>query len=343
MRRLLLDPILAQAAMESGAEVRMATTVTGLVERAGRVTGVRVAGGHGTETELGADLVVGADGRHSTVAKLCAARKYNVTPHERFAYWTFFEGADHDSEPTVVFHRWDTRIVLACPADSGLYLIAVAPELCELEAFRRDVGRCFAEVVASCEPVANVLSGARRVGRFFGALRWAGYFREPSGPGWVLVGDAGHFKDPSAGRGIGDAFRQVDALAPAIVAGLDGSGLGLDDELARWSRWRDDDFAGPYWFATDVGKARPFPAVAIEILRRAQVRGRLDRFMDLLNHRSQPSELVIPTGALRTTARLLARRGADRRRILSEALTLASEGRRRRWLNKRPAYTTGKE
>jgi hypothetical protein len=79
--------------------------------------------------------------------------------------------------------------------------------------------------------------------------------------------------------------------------------------------------------------AGPFPAVAVEMLRRAHVRGRLDRFMDLLNHRSQSSDLVTPTGALRTTARLLASHGADRRRILSEALTLASEDAHRRWLN----------
>ena len=44
-----------------------------------------------------------------------------------------------------------------------------------------------------------------------GSVRWTGYFREPSGPGWVLTGDAGHFKDPGPGRGIGDAFIQADA------------------------------------------------------------------------------------------------------------------------------------
>ena len=40
IRRFVLDPILAEAAEESGAQVRMATTVTGLVKDGGRVTGV---------------------------------------------------------------------------------------------------------------------------------------------------------------------------------------------------------------------------------------------------------------------------------------------------------------
>ena len=39
----VLDPILLQAAEESGAQVRMATAVTGLVQDGGRVTGVRMS------------------------------------------------------------------------------------------------------------------------------------------------------------------------------------------------------------------------------------------------------------------------------------------------------------
>jgi 2-polyprenyl-6-methoxyphenol hydroxylase-like FAD-dependent oxidoreductase len=84
------DPILAQAAAEAGAEIRMATKVTALVEDRGRVAGVRVAHA-GSESALIAAVVVGADGRNSTIAALVGARKYNLTSNERFGYWTFFE------------------------------------------------------------------------------------------------------------------------------------------------------------------------------------------------------------------------------------------------------------
>ena len=43
IRRLLLDPILMEAATEAGAEVWMGAKVTALVRDGGRVTGVRVA------------------------------------------------------------------------------------------------------------------------------------------------------------------------------------------------------------------------------------------------------------------------------------------------------------
>ena len=33
-----------------------------------------------------------------------------------------------------------------------------------------------------------------------------GYFRPTGGPGWALIGDARHFKDPASGQGIHDAL-----------------------------------------------------------------------------------------------------------------------------------------
>src|SRR4051794_15337728 len=65
VRRPLLAPILADAAQEAGAEMMFGTTVTGLLERGGRTAGVHVR--NGSPSTLEAPLVVGADGRNSTV------------------------------------------------------------------------------------------------------------------------------------------------------------------------------------------------------------------------------------------------------------------------------------
>jgi 2-polyprenyl-6-methoxyphenol hydroxylase-like FAD-dependent oxidoreductase len=69
--------------VEAGADLHMASKVTGLLEERGRVAGVRVAQ-NGSETMLRARLVVGADGRNSTIASLVGARKYNLAPNERW-------------------------------------------------------------------------------------------------------------------------------------------------------------------------------------------------------------------------------------------------------------------
>jgi 2-polyprenyl-6-methoxyphenol hydroxylase-like FAD-dependent oxidoreductase len=337
VRRALLDPILAGAAAEAGGDVRMETKVTGLLREHGRVVGVRVAV-HDSETTLRARLVVGADGRNSTIASLVEARKYNLTPNERFVYWSFFEGAEPGSDPTSILHHWGERIVIGNPTDSGLYQVIVAPDLAELPRFREDLEGSFIEHARSCRPVAQALQNARRVGKIFGILRWEGFFRDACGPGWVLVGDAGHFKDPTPGQGIQDAFRQVDALAPAIAGALDGSAADVDRALEAWGRWRDEDATEHYWFATDMGKAGALDAVVPEIQRRLLAQGKIDILTNLFTHRSRPSQVFSPSRLLGATGRLLVRPGCRRRELLREVGALISADIHRKRLNRRPAY-----
>jgi 2-polyprenyl-6-methoxyphenol hydroxylase-like FAD-dependent oxidoreductase len=337
VRRLLLDPILMEAALDAGAEVWMGAKVTALVRDRGRVAGVRVAR-NGPEQALGARLVVGADGRHSTVAKLVGSRRYNLTANERFMYWSFFAGAGPGTEPAVIMHRWSGNFVVAVPADSGLYLVLALPALSELPRFRHALEESYLEYIRRCDPVARALSPARRVGKLFGMLRWEGYFREAAGPGWVLAGDAGHFKDPSPGQGIQDAFRQVESLAPAILGGISTSPSALDEALAAWARWRDEDAAEYYWLATDFGKAGMPPTVLPEIAQRLYQQGKMDSLLDLFNHRSAPSKVLTLPRVAGATARLLARGGCDRRALLGEVGALAAEDIRRKRLARHPHY-----
>jgi 2-polyprenyl-6-methoxyphenol hydroxylase-like FAD-dependent oxidoreductase len=335
VRRTVLDPILAGAAAHAGAELHMGTEVKGLVENDGRVAGVRVKTKTG-ERELRARLVVGADGRSSTVAKLCGAHEYNVTHNERAAYWAYFENADPGSDPAFLMHRWADRLVLGIPCDSGLYQVALMPELSQLNGFRRNLEAGFMEHALSCEPVADALRGARRAGKILGCVRWSGFFREPSGPGWVLVGDAGHFKDPAAGRGIGDAFTQADTVAGVIAGGMAGSDESLDHALVQWGRRRDAEFAEYYWLAVDVGKGGRVPAVLPELLRGLEARGRLDLFFELYLKRSLPSKVGTVPRLLAATTRVVKDRPGERRAILAEVAGLAADEVRRRRLNRRP-------
>jgi len=337
VRRFLLDPILADSAAEFGADVRMGTRVTGLLEDRGRVSGVRVMR-NGSEAALRARLVVGADGRNSTVASLVGARKYNLAPNERFAYWGFFEGAEWPSDSTFVFHRWANRLVFGGPADSGLLQAIVVPDLSELPRFRENLERNFIEYAHSCRPLGEALAGARRVGKLFGMLRWEGFFREAHGPGWVLVGDAGHFKDPTPAGGIQDAFCQAEALAPAISIGISDGAENLDRAIRTWSEWRDQDAAEYYWLACDMGAAGAAPAALPELMRRLLAQGKIDLFLDLLTHRTRPSQVLTPPRLLGATGRLLARRGANRRALLREVGSLVAADAHRKRLNRRPVY-----
>src|SRR3954451_24081912 len=337
VRRFLLDPILADAAAEAGAEMMMGTNVTGLVRPNGRVTGVRVTS-RGTERELSARLVVGADGRNSTVAKLTGARKYHVVPSERFAYWGFFEGVDPGPDPALLFHHWDGRVVIACPADNGLYQVILVPDNRFLPDFRADLERAFMEHATAAAPVAEKLAGATRVGKLLGIVRFESFFRESAGPGWALVGDAGQFKDPTPGQGMTDAFRQAAALAPAIARAVGGSDAQIDDVTAAWARWRDNDAFEHHWLCCDMGAAGGRPPVLSEVMRRLDERAHIDRVIDIFQHRATPSSVVTPPLLLSTAAKMLTRRGIDRRAVLRDVRELVATDVRRQRLRRHPEF-----
>jgi 2-polyprenyl-6-methoxyphenol hydroxylase-like FAD-dependent oxidoreductase len=337
VRRFVLDPLLAEAAANAGAEVMMATNVTGLIRRDDRVAGVRVVG-RGGERKLSARLVVGADGRNSTVAKATGARKYHVVPSERFIYWAFFEGAVSGPEPELVFHHWAGRAVIACPADGGLYQVIVVPDNRFLPEFRADLERAFMEHVRACAPVAAVIHGAARVGKLLGIVRFESFFRESAGPGWALVGDAGQFKDPTPGQGMTDAFRQAAALAPVLAQAVDGSDAELDSALAAWTRWRDRDAFEHHWLSCDLGAAGRMPAVVPEMMRRLERRGEFDGFLEVFQHREVPSRVLTPPRLLSTTAAMLARRGCERQTILRGVGQLVITDARRKRLRRTPVF-----
>jgi len=337
VRRFVLDPILLDAATNAGAEALMSANVTGLVREGDRVVGVRAAC-QGKERTFKAKLVVGADGRNSTVAGLAGARKYNVTPGERFGYWWFFADADPGPNPSLVFHRWDRRFVIALPADGGLYQVIVLPDMRFLTEFREDREAAFMAHARACPPVAEALDGAHGVGKMFGVLKFECFFRESAGRGWALVGDAGHFKDPAPGQGISDAFRQAEALAPVIVGAIDDGDEALDASVAAWARWRDRDAAEHHWLAADFGAAGMAPAVVVEVTRQLYEHGRAADLGDLFQHRARPSAVFTPPVVLRAAVSAMRRPGADRGEILREVRDLIATDRRRRRLNRRPEF-----
>lgn len=332
VRRITLDSLLVQAAEEAGAQLRTQTPVIGLVQEDGVVRGVQ------TETgTLSAALVVGADGPHSAIARFVGAREYHVTAPGRLFLWAYFEGADEPHGRARLGRVGDLGF-LAMPTDNGLFMAGVALPMGMRDVHVADVEGSFAKGVARIEEVAEVLRPATRVGPIRVMSRWHGYFREATGPGWVLVGDAGHFKDPTPAQGISDALRQGEHLATAIEAGLGDADLAR--HLAAWWRWRDEDAWDMYWFATDMGAAGPNPRLLTEVIRGLshQPDG-AEQFLRVLNHDVAPSAVFGPRRGLRTLGRLAATHPSALPRLISEARTLVADDARRRRQQHRPEFT----
>jgi len=338
VRRVSLDVHLVDMARQSGVDVRLQTRLIELIKENDRVVGVRVEGRDGTVSKLSADLVVGADGRLSTVAQLVGARRYHVTQSERMSSWTYLRGVPHLPVEKLYYHRLGDDFVVAAPADDGLFLVILCPSVEYFNAFRADSDNWFWKTVGRCPPLADALSNAKRDSKFRGLKRFEGFFREAAGPGWVLVGDSGHFKDPTPGQGISDALRQVERLSAAIVRGF-GKPAQRDAELRRWWRWRDADALQHYWFAADIGKRGTISPVRLEMLRRVAKDDELRKdFLDIFFHRRRPRQLFGPAALASATARTLINR-STRPGALKDAFQLIREDIDRRVQAWRPRHT----
>lgn len=283
VRRVTLDKVLVDAAEESGADVRTRTRVTGLLRDGERVAGVETADG-----PIGASLVVGADGMRSDAAEWAGAREYHITPGGRMFAVAYFEGVS-DMSGHLRIGRVGDNAFIAAPADGGQYMVGVGISLSETAAFTADREASFDRGVHAWPELADVVEGSTRVGPIKMITEWHSFFREAAGPGWALLGDAGHFKDFTPGQGISDAFRQAEHLAPSIVAGLGGD---MDAELQRWWRWRDGDAWDMYWFAADLGSAGGSTPLETRVLRNVSKRpdGAAELFK-VFDHQIPPSDL----------------------------------------------------
>ncbi len=322
LRRIKLDHLLVEAAAAAGADVRTGTSATDLVREAGRVVGVRTR-----ERELRATLVVGADGRSSLVAQRAGASEYRVEPAGRLISWGYFRGAG-EAERRLRLAKVADIAYLSVPTDSGLFLAGVCPPIESRDEYLADREAGFAAGVEAWPELAGLLAGAERVGSIRVLADWNGYYREATGPGWVLVGDAGHFKDPTPFQGIADALRQAERLASSILAGL--AEETLDESLRRWWRWRDEDSVAMYDFASDSG-SNGSRLVAAQLLR--QIGGESDggeQLLSVFNRELRPSQLFAPRRAARAVGTILRDDPHSAVTVAKEIADELRKGRRRR-------------
>ncbi|WP_166904141.1 NAD(P)/FAD-dependent oxidoreductase [Mycobacterium sp. DL440] len=259
-RRTILDQELQQGAIRSGVEVRNGCRVTGI-----RMSGERVIGVETADGSLGADLVVGADGCRSVVAEAVGAHKYLVKPPGRVPVWGYFTAGPQ--EPRLRIARKGNLAFLASPTDSSLYMAGLAVDHADAHDFNRNREANFRDALRAWPELDEIVRGAERVGPLRVMMNWHSYFRESAGPGWVLVGDAGHFKDFTPAQGIADALCQAKSLSTVIQATM-GRAVAQDEALYRWWRHRDRRSYDMYWLAMQMGRPGPSSPLITEVLRR---------------------------------------------------------------------------
>lgn len=232
-RRSVIDPLLADAAADAGAEVVYSSRLVDLERAAdGRVVGATIEQRGAAARRVRADIVIGADGRRSTVARLVEAATCRESRNACGVIYTFWPGLENNRS------RWFYRSGVSAgsiPTNNGDACVFVAtPQARFHDEIRTDLKAGYRQVLTECAPqlageVAQKVP-SEPLRSFPGE---PGVIRQSYGPGWALVGDAGYFKDPITAHGITDALRDAELLARAVKR-------GSDQALAEYQSTRDE-------------------------------------------------------------------------------------------------------
>jgi 2-polyprenyl-6-methoxyphenol hydroxylase-like FAD-dependent oxidoreductase len=292
----------------------------------GRVTGVELREGDGPVRRVLADVVVGADGRFSAVARKAGARIIEDCPDHTstvyFAEWEGYPPFDDSPEPAVLIHVTNRGLdLLHFPLPGGKTTIVTH--------HRSDRARIDGDAEAYYEGLLRAqpaerrrLEGAHRVTPVVGVKRIANRYLDAGGPGWVLVGDAVHHKDPVDGQGIYDALIGSKLLAQ-VLADVRAGKLTSDAGLARYRAELHTETHGMFRATMDRLKRELYtepPELVVRTLMRWLVTdaGYQRRFLQFLC-RDIPAEGWLTPSLMRDAAirgalgdlRRLVRRGRD--------------------------------
>jgi len=216
-----LDFLASHAARYPGFELRMQTEATGLLFDGNRIAGLRAAGPDG-ELEISADLVVGADGRHSLVRSAAGLEVVDLgAPID--VLWFRLSKRPGDPEATMGRFERGRIVVMLNRGDYWQCALVIGKGSLEvlraqgLEAIRR---RIAASLPFDSERIREIAHWDDLKLLTVQVNRLRRWYRE----GLLCIGDAAHAMSPVGGVGINLAIQDAVAAANILYRGDFGIG-----------------------------------------------------------------------------------------------------------------------
>ncbi len=253
-----IERVLTEAAQAtSRVEIMYNCRVTGLLEEGNRVCGAFIANGDGNPVPVRARLIAGADGASSTIRDQMGISFNRAAYNHSFFVINIERPGQYRDAMRVELHP--AGGILAVPGPGCVALAALVREN-EESVFTHGSIEEKAERLRRRSPLLGECRVIPRSAHLYKLSR--AHANRYTARGAVLIGDAVHVTNPTAGQGMTMAIEDAASLAahagPALASGETGARLDshlvsyerermpLNAAAVRWSHWMSRFYAlGP--------------------------------------------------------------------------------------------------
>src|SRR5262245_34163362 len=235
---IFLDALARKAAPYPGFQLWMGANVTELIEENGKVVGVRGLRDGKEPFEVRADVVVGADGRHSMVRKL---GKFDVEyEHHDFDMIWFVVDPPEDWSRTLYLAAGIAPLLLL-PKYPNQIQVGMIQRVGEWRDWIRRGTEAVRSHVASLSPLFQKFAAEMHdLKPFFPLQGVILLVREWARDGLLLIGDSAHTMSPAGAIGVNVALSTAAVAAHEIYPQL-GKGTIPKSALAKVQALREQD------------------------------------------------------------------------------------------------------
>ncbi|MDQ0059057.1 NAD(P)/FAD-dependent oxidoreductase [Paenibacillus harenae] len=298
IRRTYLDRILFEHACSlEGVHALQQFRVTGLLREGEVVTGVEGIEYGGEAVRYTAKLVVGADGRRSTIRSLAGSKCLASIPTDFASYVGYFKGFCQENEPCTEFYKLGEHIAIVFPTSDQLHVVGLMFPLANADLASRmkaNAETVFREVIQSGfgeTSFALRFQEAEAAGPIRGLLGYDNDWHEVMGKGWALIGDALSFKDPAVGQGMHDAMYSARLLKEVLAShGLEN--FQWEKMAAQYESELTDKCQPLFQVACEMTRNVPYTPEQNMVNRLIAAHPRAtSAFLGMYNHANGPGEL----------------------------------------------------
>lgn len=306
IRREILDTQLLQQARLAGVQVVEQAKLESLVRGVnGRVTGALVRTSSGV-ARVNTDVLIGADGLRSVVAKRLGVARRGRWPH-RIAFVAHFAHVP-DVSSLGEMHVTANGYVGVADVGNGITNIAVVVPAQHARHATGNAQEYYRHWLRE-SPLATRINAATQETPVQVTGPFATHARRAGVPGALLVGDAADFFDPFTGEGIYAALRGGELVAPFaadMIAGRPRASAVPDHAIvSAYQSTRRHTFGGKWRVERLIGRAVASPAL---MNLAARTIGTDRQYADLLigvtGDFVPPSALLNPRALVRLSSRV---------------------------------------